>query len=140
MKVLFDTNVVVDLLANREPFVHDARALFAAVERGVIDGCLCGTTVTTVHYLLAKQVGHAAARLLVGKLLTLFEVIPVNRATLQNALERPLSDFEDAVMLEAAVQAGAHFLVTRNGRDFRGADSRDVRILAPAELAAGLLA
>lgn len=139
MKVLFDTNVVIDLLANREPFVHDARALFAAVERGTIVGCLCGTTVTTVHYLLAKHIGHAAARLQVGKLLTLFEVVPVNRARLQNALERPLSDFEDAVLFEAAVQAGAHCLVTRNGRDFAEAKSSQLRIMAPAELAAGLV-
>lgn len=140
MRVLFDTNVVVDLLANREPFVREARALFAAVERGAMVGCLCGTTVTTVHYLLAKHVGHDAARVHVGKLLALFEVIAVNRATLQSALLSPLGDFEDAVLLEAALQAGATCLVTRNGRDFWDAGLRGpgLRVLAPIELVAAL--
>ena len=57
MNVLFDTNVILDLLLEREPFVRDAQALVSRVERGEIVGLLCATTVTTLHYLLCKSLG-----------------------------------------------------------------------------------
>lgn len=57
MKILFDTNVVLDVLLNREPYVADAIELFSAVENTTITGLLCATTLTTIEYLCAKQSG-----------------------------------------------------------------------------------
>ena len=62
MRVLFDTNVVLDLLLARQPHVETAAALVARVERGELTGCLCATTVTTIFYLASKAVGAEAAR------------------------------------------------------------------------------
>lgn len=121
MRVLFDTNVVLDLLLGRAPFVQVAARLVGRVERGQIEGLLCATTVTTIHYLLAKELGRQAARDAVGTLLTLFSVAPVDDRTLSLALDLPFPDFEDAVLHEAARLAGARAIVTRNGSDFRGA-------------------
>lgn len=119
MRVLFDTNVVLDLLLDREPHAEAAADLFARVESGGISGYIGATTVTTIHYLASKAVGTRRARTLIDRLLNLVEVAPVSRAVLESALESRISDFEDAVLSEAARQVDAHAIVTRNRRDFR---------------------
>lgn len=118
MRVLVDTNVVLDVLQGRPEFVNDATLIFDLVERGVITGLLCATTITTLAYLAGKTVGKQAAAKQIRQLLALFEVAPVTRAVLDAALASKTSDFEDAVLAEAALQAGAQAIITRNLRDF----------------------
>ena len=119
MKVLFDTNIVLDVLMDRMPFSDAAAELFSKVEDGTIIGYLCGTTITTVYYLAAKTIGAARAQEEIKKMLGLFEVAPVNRQVIESALVADFSDFEDAVIHEAACHVGADVIVTRNQKDFR---------------------
>lgn len=118
MKVLFDTNVILDVLLGREPFAHDAGLLMASVEQGALDGSLCATTITTIHYLANKSLGAERTRGLVKGLLSLFEIAPVNRSVLESAQELAFADFEDAVLHEAARHANVDAIVTRNSRGF----------------------
>ena len=132
MKILVDTNIVLDLLLDRTPHAMAAAQIFSLVERNVLSGCLCATTLTTVHYLATKVVGQKRSREEIRKLLRLFEVAPVNRAVLEAALEAEgFSDFEDAVLHEAARQADADALVTRNEKDFKKAV---LAVYGPSEL------
>ncbi len=119
MRVLFDTNIVLDFLLDREPFSLDAAKCFSRVEAGEIEGLLCGTTVTTLHYLIRKSIGVAKAREGISLLLSLFEIAPVNKTTLERALELPFKDFEDAVLHESARLANADVIVTRKTADFK---------------------
>jgi predicted nucleic acid-binding protein len=122
VKVLVDTNIILDLLLDRSPHAKAAAQIFALIERNVVSGYLCATTLTTVHYLATKVVGRTESLDEIGKLLRLFEVAPVNRSVLQGALEAEgFVDFEDAVLHEAARQVDAVALVTRNERDFKKA-------------------
>ncbi len=132
MKVLFDTNVVLDLLLDREPFSTIAARLFSRVEGGEIAGFVCATTVTTVHYLARKAVGNRQARQEAQKLLDLLEVAPVDRAVLGGALASGFADFEDAVLHQAALNAGVGAIVTRNAGDFKRAK---IHVYSPRELA-----
>ncbi len=117
-----DTNVVLDLLLYRTPHAKAAAKIFSLIERNVLSGYLCATTLTTVHYLATRVVGRERSLEEIGKLLRLFEVAPVNRAVLQGALEAEgFLDFEDAVLHESARQVDADALVTRNETDFRKA-------------------
>lgn len=120
MKILFDTNIVLDVLLDREPFAEAASGLFGKVEEGSIIGYLCGTTLTTLYYLTAKVLGDGGAKQAVQKLLDLFEVAPVNRPVLETAMNARISDFEDAVIYAAACHVGADAIVTRNESHFRG--------------------
>lgn len=131
MSMLFDTNVVLDVLLDREPFATIGAHLFSYVEHGTVPGYLCATTVTTVHYLTEKVLGAAQARQKIRNLLRLFEVAPVNRAILEAALASRLADFEDAVMHEAALHVGAQGIVTRDPDGFKGAR---LPVYAPEEL------
>jgi predicted nucleic acid-binding protein len=119
LKILFDTNIVLDVLMDRLPYSDDAVELFSKVEDGSVIGYLCGTTITTVFYLAAKAVGTARAQEEIRKLLSLFEVAPVNRLVLESALVLDFNDFEDAVIHEAACHIGADAIVTRNQKDFK---------------------
>ena len=119
MKTLFDTNVILDVLLDREPFSMDTALLLSHVERSEITGFLCATTVTTIHYLLTKALGYQAALRHITSLLSLFSVAPVNRMVLENAIAAQFNDFEDAVLFEAASHAGAKYIVTRNIADFK---------------------
>ncbi len=118
MRVLVDTNVVLDVLLDRRPFAEAAAKVFALVEESRIEGFLCATTVTTVDYLLSQALPPNEARAALQRLLGLFEIAPVNRPVLEQSLQSDISDFEDAVIEQAARLISADAIVTRNLTDF----------------------
>lgn len=121
MSLLFDTNVVLDVLLAREPFVHDSAQAMALVERGEVRGTLCVTTITTLFYLCQRALDARQARFQFSALLNLFDIAPVNRLVLSSALATPFADYEDAVLHAAARHAGCSGILTRNPRDFGSA-------------------
>jgi predicted nucleic acid-binding protein len=135
LSVLFDTNVVLDALLDREPWAKAAVTLFDRVESGSIVGYLGATTVTTVHYIARRNVGTSAANAMMRDLLRLFEVAPVDRAVFEGALGLGFEDFEDAVLHEAGRLAGARLVVTRDPSGFSAAT---LRVYDPAALVAAV--
>lgn len=135
MKVLVDTNVVLDVLLDRRPFAKSAARIFALVEESKIEGFLCATTLTTVDYLLAQSLPAARARQALRQLLNLFEIAPVNRPVLEQALQSRVSDFEDAVLEQSARLVGAEAIATRNMRDF---EKSAVTVFNPVDLIAAI--
>lgn len=118
MRILVDTNVVLDVLMAREPHLDHALAVFALVEAGRVRGVLGATSVTTVFYLAAKAVGAEAAARHVRALLELFDVAPIDRPVLLRALDGGFVDFEDAVLHEAGRSTGVDAIVTRDRSGF----------------------
>ncbi|RMH58745.1 MAG: PIN domain-containing protein [Bacteroidetes bacterium] len=135
MRILFDTNVLLDALLARAPHQQGAVRLLDAVETGRLEGCLAATTLTTLAYFLERAYGPTQTRDDLAHLLRRFEVLPVTRQTIEAALGAGWKDFEDAVLHEAARLAGADGLVTRNAPDFRAAT---LSVYTPAELLAAL--
>jgi predicted nucleic acid-binding protein len=127
-RVLFDTNVVLDILLDRQPYVAASASAWAAVETGIAEGMLAAHAVTTIHYLVRKEKGNVKARRIVSAILRVFGVAAVDGAVLQEALQLPCSDFEDAVTAAAARLAGCDCIVTRDPKGFRGSP---VRALTP---------
>ena len=119
MKVLFDTNIILDVLLDRKPFSEHASYLMSKVERSEINGFLCATTVTTIHYLLSKYLDKEKAIDSINSIMALFEIASVNRLVIENALKSKFSDFEDSVLHESARHAGAEYIITRNIKDFK---------------------
>lgn len=137
MKIMFDTNVVLDVLLAREPHVDAAAKLFALVDTGMIEGSICATTATTVYYIAARAFGRERAHAQVRELLVLFDVAHVDRGVLDGALALDFTDYEDAVLHEAARANGMAAIVTRNERDFAKAT---LPVFSPAELLAAVAA
>ena len=118
MRVLFDTNVLMDVLLERELFVEESAQVIDQVVRGAVTGLICATTITTIFYLTSRDVGGEEAMRHIQKLMNLYEIAPVNRSVLDAAITSNSPDFEDAVLAEAAHQAGAQAIITRNLKDF----------------------
>ena len=109
VRVLFDNNVVLDVLLEREPHVVPAVKLFALVDNGRIQGSICATTAITIYYIAAKSFAAKRARDEIHALLGLFELAPVDRLVLDSALDIDFTDHEDAVVHEAADDIAAAF-------------------------------
>ena len=135
MKVIVDTNVVLDVLLAREPFLKPAVDIFCLVEESRIDAFICATTVTTIDYLLIKSLPASNARSALRRLISLFEIATVNRPVIERALESKIQDFEDAVLDEAGQMAGVDFVITRNTKDFTGSA---LKVFDPNEFLAQL--
>jgi len=131
LRALIDTNVLIDLLAAREPFAAEAAAVWTSVENRRITGLVSADEVTTVFYVLQRIRDMTFARRGVQMVIKLFEIVPVDRDTLVQAAESPIADFEDAVQYYAALAAGADCIVTRDAKGFKQAD---LRVLSPARL------
>ncbi len=119
MKVLFDTNIILDVLLDREPFTEYSTYLMTKVEKSEIIGYLGATTITTIYYLLQKSLGNETAADKIETLLSIFEIVPVNRLILEGALKSGFSDFEDSVLHEGACHVGVEYIITRDTKGFK---------------------
>ena len=124
MSVLVDTNVVLDVLLDRRPHSADSARVFKLVEEGRIQGLLCATTITTIDYLLTQTLNRHDARKHLAQLIRLFDIAPVNRAVIESAMKSRITDFEDAVLEQAALLGGADAIITRNAKDFSHGTAR----------------
>lgn len=131
--ILIDLNVILDVLQKREPFYEMSARVLACVERGQVEGWIAAHSVTTLFYLLARYQSTDLARVVIGDLLSLLSVAPVDQVVIERALPLPYRDSDDAVQMMAAVQVGAGYLVTRNVRDFQAGP---LPVLQPAEFLA----
>ena len=131
MNILFDTNVILDVMLDRPPFSEPASQLLSLVEWGEISGIICATTVTTIHYLATKILGKKESQKKIKDLITLFEIASVNRSVIEDALMSKFTDFEDAVIYQAAHHAGAGAIVTRDPKGFK---QSELPVYSPIEL------
>jgi predicted nucleic acid-binding protein len=118
MRVLFDTDLVLDLVLDREPFVEDAATLFSLHERGRIDGYISGITLVNVFYLTRKLKGSEGARQAVKELLATLRVCPLDQSVLEDAQRLAFADYEDAVQHASATASQIEAIITRNLDDY----------------------
>jgi predicted nucleic acid-binding protein len=131
LKVLFDLNIILDVLQERETFYEASAQLLAHAETGKIQGFVAPHSLTTLFYLIQKDQSAAHARVTITNLLQILKIAAIDQSTIEQALSLPYSDFEDAVQMMAAVQCRADYLVTRNVKDFQPAP---LTVLQPSEL------
>ncbi|MGH8531392.1 MAG: type II toxin-antitoxin system VapC family toxin [Gammaproteobacteria bacterium] len=120
-RLLIDTNVVLDVMLERKPWVEDATALLDANAKGRAEGHIAGHTVTTVYYIAERERNRSVAATAINDLLQLLNVVPLGSADFQRALGLGLRDYENSVQAAAGLQVGVDYLVTRNAKDFKGA-------------------
>ncbi len=124
MRILLDTNVIVDVLQRREPWFSDGQKIFYAIANKQIIGCITAKEAADIHFFSRKQFTgeenvDAKARQVIAKLYALFELIDTLGIDCQNALAIENNDYEDAIMIESAVRAGLDGIVTRNPEHFK---------------------
>jgi predicted nucleic acid-binding protein len=127
-RILVDTNVVLDVLLDRQPHAERSAAIWKAIETGTSEGLLTAHAITTLHYLIQKELGATKARRVISEILRVFRVAAVDGSVIEEALRLSLADFEDAVTAAAARVSECNYIVTRDPKGFRGSP---VRPLAP---------
>ena len=118
-RALIDTNVLIDYIAERQPFFQDAYQIVTAAEQGLFYGCIAAHSVPDIFYILRKSIPDAERREVLRKLCDIFEVAGISRKRLVEALaDESFTDFEDCLQAHCAEAFRADYIVTRNPKDF----------------------
>ena len=121
MNVMVDTNVIVDDILNRMPLATDAKAIMNLIAEGKATGFITGNSVADIFYLTSKHVGTVIARKQVKYLLKQFNVVCVDGEVCLTALDKPIEDFEDSLVVVCAENTKLDYIIT-NDKEFLSLD------------------
>lgn len=131
-KIYLDTNIIIDLIADRKPFSKYAIQLFTNAEAKQIQLFASSHSIATTHYLLKKYLSEKQLRAVLDSLLDYVTVVAVDIDVLKKALRSAHKDFEDAIqVLCAATIEKIDCIVTRNTKDFKASE---IPVLTPEEI------
>lgn len=130
IRAMIDTNVVLDVLLDRQPFVNDAQRLWHAADEGWFDACIASFTVPTIHYICARHAGLDVANRAIDVCLDAFEVSALYRECVLAARRMPGGDFEDNLQIATAITDFMQAIVTRDPMDFAASP---IRVYSPQE-------
>ncbi len=120
MRVLIDTNVIIDALTSREPWNKSAEKIFIMGANRIIDMYITASSATDIYYLVRKYLHSTEqAKQVMMKLYSLAGILPVTEADCIDALASAVADYEDAVAESAATKSNLDYIVTRNVKDFQ---------------------
>lgn len=128
MKVLLDTNVILDFLLRREIFFKEAKEIILLVNEQKVQGFLCPTTITTIYYFMRKSFSEDECLARLKQILSFFEVTKVDKDTLLQSIENSSGDFEDSVIYTSA--KNIDIIVTRDRSGFKKSTKK---VLTPDE-------
>jgi predicted nucleic acid-binding protein len=122
-RVYIDCDIILDLLAERQPFYRHAARLFTLIERKKVTGFVSPLVFANLFYILRKlKSGREAGNLLL-KLKLLLKILPVNERIVELALNSGFTDFEDALQYYTAAENGIGIIITRNKKDYRHSEA-----------------
>ncbi|GHV78000.1 DNA-binding protein [Spirochaetia bacterium] len=119
MKIYFDTNIIIDILEQRQPYLRYSGDVFLMVINGQIDGIIGASSITDVYYIVRKS--RKDSKLALSAVLDLLETLTLVDTTIQDiytATASPVTDFEDAVIAATSQRETADYIITRNAGDF----------------------
>jgi predicted nucleic acid-binding protein len=137
VNLFLDTNILIDVLARREPFYAASAAVWTRATTRGSTGWISAISFNNAYYLTRKAAGNEAAKEAVRVLRDAFHVIPLDLSVVDAALASGIEDFEDAIQFVSATRAGSNYLVSRNVTDF---PTSDLPVVDPAQLLAVLAA
>lgn len=131
MKILIDTNVILDVLCNRTDFVEDSLKVFKYCEVNQITGCISAMSVPNIVYIMRKELDSERIKEILTVLTSLFTVVDLREADLLKAADLDFADYEDALQSVCATRVKANYIVTRNIKNFKNSP---VPAIKPSEL------
>lgn len=120
IKVLIDTDVILDFFFDRKPFSDEASVILSLCERGEIQGFVTPVLISNVYYLLRKIAPHEKVMTNLKKLLQIIEISQIDKVVVLQAIQSEFKDFEDALQnFSAQNQAEIKLIITRNIKDYK---------------------
>lgn len=130
MRILLDTNILLDVLTQRQYFFTDSSKVWTLVHSGLVEGYLSAISVNNLYYIVRKLRDRKTAELFVDDILTDFEIASLSKSILKQARTVSGKDFEDSIQYFSAIQEGCEVLITRNKKDF---PRLGLQVLTPSE-------
>lgn len=131
MKILIDSNVLIDYMTVRTPFYEDAREIMKLCSDKKVYGAIAVHSIPNIYFILRKEMDDATRRKIIKNLLLVLDVAGYDRISVIGALEKnDFKDFEDCLQDECAVFFGADYIITRNIKDFVNSS---VKAVTPTE-------
>lgn len=130
MKLLLDTNILLDIALKREPFFSDSANVFRIIDNKFIFGFITATTVTDLYYIARKERGHLSSLEFIDNLLQIIDIVGIDKEIIMDAIKLNVSDFEDSIKSVAAIYSGIDIIITRNTKDFKHSE---IKALTPTE-------
>ena len=131
MKVLIDTNIILDVLCKRPAFYEDSAKIFKLCEVKKISGVISALSIPSIMYILRKELDADKTREILDSLMLIFSVVDLKADDLKKAADMRFKDYEDAIQSACATRIKANYIVTRNIKDF---SESKVTAIKPAEL------
>jgi predicted nucleic acid-binding protein len=128
VKVLLDTNVILDVALERQPHFAASEQVLSFAEQGQVSGYISASTFSDLYYVIRKNKGRGSALDFLKKVSSFCQIATVDQTVISLALTANFKDFEDAIQHSAAVINHLDAIVTRNPQDFAGAA---LRIMVP---------
>ncbi len=119
--VFVDTDIIYDVLANREPFYSSAAKLLSLADEGRITITVSALSFVNIHYLISKQLTSEKAKQVLRTFRVLIQIAPIDEKIIDLALNSDFKDFEDAIQYYCALESECQVLLTRNLKDFKTA-------------------
>jgi len=120
-RILVDTNIVLDLLAERKEFILEAQELFTLSDKKELKLFVSSLTFANTYYILSQTLKLSNARKILRKFKVLVEVLPMDDKIIDLSLESDFKDFEDAIQYHTAIENDIPIIITRNLKDFKTA-------------------
>jgi len=130
-RILFDTNIILDIALKREPHYKHSSKIFELIDKKRILGFVTATTITDIYYIARKVKGNEIAIEFISNLVEIVDIVGVDKNIILKALKADMNDFEDAVQVSAAEYNEIEIIVTRNKSDFINSG---IEILSPIEI------
>jgi predicted nucleic acid-binding protein len=119
-KLLIDTNIVLDLLAKREPYYEDSARLFSLADKKQVNLSVSSLTFANTHYTLMKVKNSKESKLILRKLKLIVDVLSLDDKVIGLALnDSDFEDFEDSIQYFSAIENNVDIIITRNLKDFK---------------------
>jgi len=119
IRAFIDTDVIIDFLADRQPFSASATILFNRIDRKEIEGFTSAQSISNLYYILRKFAPHKKVIQSLKELTALIGILQVNEEIIGKALESAFTDFEDGIQYYCAEAGHADVIVTRNIRNYK---------------------
>lgn len=117
--VFVDTNIIIDLLAKREPFYKDAQDLFTLSDKREIKLFISSLSFANAYYSIVKHHKEIDAKKYLAKFKVLVNVLPLDDKAIELALSSGFNDFEDGLQYFVALENESDMIITRNKKDFK---------------------
>jgi predicted nucleic acid-binding protein len=121
-RLLIDTNIIIDVLEKREPFHVAATSLFSLADKKKVRLFAAGISFVNAHYILIQKSSEREVRTGLAKLRLVTGILPCDEKVIDLALTSSFKDFEDAMQYYIAQEGNCDVIITRNQKDFKGAD------------------